>query len=69
MLVPHDYWVFENAELNSAFKSFSLSAYIPHHLCNKIQKKSHHRRDGGFHEEPCRVSLREDEYKSAQHRN
>ena len=21
MLVPHDYWVFENAELNSAFKS------------------------------------------------
>lgn len=20
MLVPHDYWIFENAELNSAFK-------------------------------------------------
>ena len=22
MLVPHDYWIFENAELNSAFKFF-----------------------------------------------
>ena len=25
MLVPHDYWIFENAELNSAFKSVKVS--------------------------------------------
>ena len=26
MLVPHDYWIFENAELNSAFKSLFMPA-------------------------------------------
>ena len=28
MLVPHDYWIFENAELNSAFKYNLLTGHV-----------------------------------------
>lgn len=35
MLVPHDYWIFENAELNSAFK---LNPYGRNYNC--VQNKT-----------------------------
>ena len=36
MLVPHDYWIFENAELNSAFK---LGNLCMSYRCKDMWKK------------------------------
>lgn len=36
MLVPHDYWIFENAELNSAFKSVHRTLPVTGNIVRKL---------------------------------